>query len=71
MFTHVQLVMIDPIFEKISISTSKFNKFSGGGSTEKGSGITVSYTSFTDKYGLRYSIDNESGKTTTRRLSLA
>ena len=25
MFTHVQLVMIDPIFEKISISTSKFN----------------------------------------------
>jgi hypothetical protein len=36
--------------------TSKFNKVSGGSTTEKGSGTSVSYTSFTDKYGLKYSI---------------
>lgn len=38
------------------IPTSRFNKVSGGGSLEKGSGVSRSYTSFTDKYGLRYSI---------------
>ena len=41
------------------LPTSKFNKFSGGSSIEKGSGVSSSYTSFTDKYGLRYSINNE------------
>jgi hypothetical protein len=45
------------------LPTSKFNMFSGGSSIEKGSGVSNSYTSFTDKYGLRYSINNElSGK---------
>ena len=43
------------------LSTSEFNKFSGGSTLEKGSGIGSSYASFTDKYGLRYSINNESG----------
>jgi hypothetical protein len=43
------------------LPTSKFNKFSGGSTTAKGSGVSSSYTSFTDKYGLRYSINNESG----------
>ncbi len=38
------------------LSTSKFNKVSGGGSIEKASGVSVSYTSFTDNYGLKYSI---------------
>ncbi len=42
------------------LSTSKFNKFSGGSTLEKGSGVSSSYASFTDKYGLRYSINNES-----------
>lgn len=44
------------------IPTSTFNKVSGGGSIEKGSGVSVSYTSFTDNYGLKYSI--LSGNTT-------
>ena len=45
------------------LPTSKFNKVSGGSSTEIGSGVSISYTSFTDKYGLRYSVNNElSGK---------
>ncbi len=45
------------------LPTSKFNVILGGSSTEKGSGVSLSYTSFTDKYGLRYSINNElSGK---------
>ena len=41
------------------LPTSKFNMVSGGSTTEKGSGVSSSYTSFTDKYGLRYSINNE------------
>ena len=40
------------------IPTSKFNKFSGGGSLEKSSEVSTSYTSFTDKYGLKYSLLN-------------
>lgn len=44
------------------LPTSKFNKFSGGSTTEKGNGVSNSYTSFTDKYGLRYSINNESSE---------
>lgn len=40
------------------LPTSKFNVILGGSSTEKGSGVSVSYTSFTDKYGLGYSINN-------------
>ncbi len=43
------------------LPTSKFNKFSGGSTTAKGNGASSSYTSFTDKYGLRYSVNNESG----------
>jgi hypothetical protein len=38
------------------IPTSRFNKVLGGGSLEKGSGVSRTYASFTDKYGLRYSI---------------
>lgn len=46
---------------------SEFSKFSGGTSITKGSGISTSYTSFTDKYGLEYSIDNRlSGKAVLR-----
>ncbi len=41
------------------LSTSTFNKVSEGSITDKGSGVGVSHTSFTDKYGLRYSINNE------------
>lgn len=41
------------------IPTSKFNKFSGGGTVEKGSGVSVSYRSFTDNFGLTYSILSE------------
>lgn len=41
------------------LPTSKFNEISGGSSTKKGSEVSSSYTSFTDKYGLRYSINNE------------
>jgi hypothetical protein len=40
------------------LPTSKFNKFSGGTTTAKGSGASVSYTSFADKYGLKYSISS-------------
>lgn len=46
------------------LSASTFNKVSGGGTTAKGSGISVYYTSFGDKYGLKYSIQQKSGKTT-------
>ncbi len=42
------------------IPTSDFNIITGGSSTEKESGVSISYTSFTDKYGLRYSIKNQS-----------
>ncbi|MGI8542693.1 MAG: hypothetical protein ACR2MD_04360 [Aridibacter sp.] len=52
--------------QSLLIPTSEFNKVSGGIITEKGShGDSVSWTSFTDKYGLRYSLNNESsGKVT-------
>jgi hypothetical protein len=59
----ISSITIEPKKDQIlkDLPTSTFNKFSSGGSIEKGSGISVSYTSFTDKYGLRYSI--LSGKT--------
>lgn len=46
------------------LSTSIFNKVSGGIITEIGSKVSISYTSFADKYGLKYSIEGESGKAT-------
>ncbi|MDQ3634784.1 MAG: hypothetical protein M3405_09800 [Acidobacteriota bacterium] len=48
------------------IPTSDFNIVTGGITSEKGSnGNSISWTSFTDKYGLRYSLNNESsGKVT-------
>jgi hypothetical protein len=38
---------------------SKFNARGGGGSVEKGSGASVSYSSFGDEYGLKYSVYNK------------
>ncbi|CAN5294487.1 hypothetical protein BH10ACI1_BH10ACI1_01460 [soil metagenome] len=63
----ISSITIEPKQTQIlkDLPTSKFNKVSGGSTTEKGSGISSSYTEFTDKYGLRYSLDNESdGKIT-------
>jgi hypothetical protein len=63
----ISSIAIEPKQTQIlkELPTSKFNIVSGGSTTEKGSGISSSYTSFTDKYGLRYSLDNESdGKIT-------
>ena len=58
----ISSITLEPKQQQIlkDIPTSKFNKFSGGNTTAKGSGLSNSYTSFTDKYGLRYSINNES-----------
>ncbi|MDQ3129255.1 MAG: hypothetical protein M3Q99_00655 [Acidobacteriota bacterium] len=61
----ISSVILEPKQEQSlkDLPTSKFNKVSGGSTTEKGSGVSSSYTSFTDKYGLRYSTNNElSGK---------
>lgn len=44
------------------LPTSKFSKFSGGSSTAKSTGVSRSFTSFTDEYGLIYSITNESSE---------
>ncbi len=54
----ISSVTLEPKREHIlkDIPTSKFNKVSGGSSIEKGSGVSVSYTSFTDNCGLKYSI---------------
>lgn len=62
----ISSIIIEPKQNQIikDIPTSIFNKVSGGGSVEKGSGNSSYYTSFTDKYGLRYSIANESSKVT-------
>jgi hypothetical protein len=51
-------ITLEPKKGQISkdLPTSKFNKFSSGSTTEKGSGVSVSYISFTDNYGLKYSI---------------
>jgi hypothetical protein len=38
------------------ISTSQFDLRGGGGWATKGGGMSVSYSSFGDKYGLKYSI---------------
>lgn len=38
------------------LPTSKFNKVSGGTTISKGSGVSISYTSFADNYGLKYSL---------------
>lgn len=52
--------------QNLVIPTSHFNKVSGGSITEKRrNGDSISWTSFKDKYGLRYSLNNESsGKVT-------
>ena len=54
----ISSITLEPKQDQIlkDLSTSKFNKVGGGSITQKGSGVSVSYTSFTDKYGLKYSI---------------
>ncbi|HRH40647.1 MAG TPA: hypothetical protein PKY82_03310 [Pyrinomonadaceae bacterium] len=56
----ISSIIIEPRQSQIlrEVSTSKFSKFSGGTTAEKGSDLSISYTSFTDKYGLKYSIIN-------------
>ncbi len=58
----VSSIKLEPKQQKIvsNLLTSEFNIFRGGGYMEKGSEVSVSFTSFADKYGLRYSINNES-----------
>jgi len=54
----ISSITIDPKKDQIlkDLPTSKFNKVSGGTTISKGSGESVSYASFTDNYGLKYSI---------------
>jgi hypothetical protein len=54
----ISSITVEPKQSKVlkDLPTSKLNKFSGGSTTAKGSGTSVSYTSFADKYGLKYSI---------------
>ncbi len=57
----VSSITFEPKQDQIlkDLPTSKFNKVGGGSTTQKGSGVSVSFTSFTDNYGLRYSINNK------------